>query len=153
MDKNSKNKEPKDQMKERNELRDDNLDNINNHTSQPGSILSQKDKIIKLMMMIKQSTMMKIIKEDNIPIELIKGLFIGSFASSLNKKALNENGITHIVVCGISLKQYYPNELQYIQLNLLDAETENIKQYFIEAGAFIYSALKSNGKVLVHWYN
>lgn len=121
--------------------------------TQPGKVLSQKEKLMKLMMMIKVSTMIKIIKEDNTPIELIDGLFIGSFASSLNKKALLENGITHIVVCGTGLKQNYPNEFKYVQFNLLDSENEDIKKYFIEVGIFIDSAFKNGGKVLVHWYD
>ena len=94
---------------------------------------------------------MKIIKEDNKPVELVDNLFIGSIGAASNKKALQENKITHIVVAGAGLKQLYPNDFKYLQFELLDSETEDIKKHFIDAGKFIDDALKNGGKVMVHW--
>lgn len=113
--------------------------------------LSQKDKIIKIMTLFKVYSTMKILKEDNKPVELVDNLFIGSIGAASNKKALQENKITHIVVAGAGLKQLYPNDFKYLQFELLDSETEDIKKHFIEAGKFIDDALKNGGKVMVHW--
>lgn len=113
--------------------------------------LSQKDKIIKIMTLFKVYSTMKILKEDNKPVELVDNLFIGSIGAASNKKALQENKITHIVVAGAGLKQLYPNDFKYLQFELLDSETEDIKKHFIDAGKFIDDALKNGGKVMVHW--
>ena len=56
--------------------------------------MSQKDKIMKLMTFIKFYSTMKILKEDNKPVELVDNLFIGSIGAAHNKKALKESGIT-----------------------------------------------------------
>ena len=55
--------------------------------------MSQKDKIMKLMTFIKFYSTMKILKEDNKPVELVDNLFIGSIGAAHNKKALKESVI------------------------------------------------------------
>ena len=113
--------------------------------------MSQKDKIMKLMTFIKFYSTMKILKEDNKPVELVDNLFIGSIGAAHNKKALKKSGITHIVIAASGLKKLFPDDFKYLQFDLLDSETEDIKKHFIEAGKFIHDALKSGGKVMVHW--
>lgn len=113
--------------------------------------MNQKDKILKLMTFIKLYSTMKILKEDNKPVELVDNLFIGSIGAAHNKKAMKECGITHIVIAASGLKQLFPEDFKYLQFDLLDSETEDIKKHFIEAGKFINDALKSGGKVMVHW--
>ena len=51
----------------------------------------------------------KMIKEDNKPIEIIDNLFIGSIGAAKNKQRLIDNKITHIVVAASGIKNYLPN--------------------------------------------
>lgn len=112
---------------------------------------NQKEKILKIIMVLKYFSTMKIANEDNKPVELIDSLFIGSIAAASNKQGLLDNKITHIVVAASGLKENYPNDFKYIKFELLDFKTQNIKQHFIEAGEFIDNAISNGGRVLVHW--
>ena len=49
--------------------------------------MNQKDKILKLMTFIKLYSTMKILKEDNKPVELVDNLYIGSIGAAHNKKS------------------------------------------------------------------
>lgn len=112
---------------------------------------NQKEKILKIIMVLKYFSRMKIAKEDNKPVELIDSLFIGSIEAASNKQGLLDNKITHIVVAASGLKENYPNDFKYIKFELLDSKTQNIKQHFIAAGEFIDNAISDGGRVLVHW--
>ena len=60
---------------------------------------------------------MKILKEDNKPVELVDNLFIGSIGAAHNKKALKESGITHIVIAASGLKKLFPDDCKYRQFD------------------------------------
>lgn len=49
-----------------------------------------------------------IIKTDNQPIEIIDNVFIGSIGAAMNRKALEENKISHIIVAAQGLQEYHP---------------------------------------------
>ena len=110
----------------------------------------EQQKIINLFAMFRVFSTMKMLKEDNIPIELINGLFIGTVGAAMNYKVLKEKGITHIICAAMNIKEYFPKHFKYLTVKLLDSETENIKKYFDQTGKFINDALKEKGKVLVH---
>ncbi len=88
---------------------------------------------MKLMTFIKFYSTMKILKEDNKPVELVDNLFIGSIGAAHNKKALKESGITHIVIAASGLKKLFPDDFKYLQFDLLDSETEDIKKHIVDA--------------------
>ena len=93
---------------------------------------SEQKKIINFLAMFRIFSTMKMLKEDNIPVELINNLYIGSVGAAMN------------------IKQYFPDKFKYLTVNLLDSENENIKKYFDQTGKFIDQAFKNKGKVLVH---
>ena len=111
---------------------------------------SKLDKMIKLLNMIKLSSTIKILKEDNTPIEIIPHLFLGSIGSASNLKQLQNCKITHIICCASGIKNFFPENFKYYNINILDCEKENIKQYFKESFDFIDKAIKNGGNVLVH---
>lgn len=90
--------------------------------------MNQKDKILKLMTFIKLYSTMKILKEDNKPVELVDNLYIGSIGAAHNKKALKESGITHIVIAASGLKQLFPEEFKYLKF-------EDIKNISMKLGS------------------
>ena len=108
------------------------------------------DKMLKLLNIIKLSSTIKILKDDNAPIEIIPHLYLGSIGSASNLKQLQNCKITHILCCAAGIKRFFPNDFQYKTLDILDSENVNIKQYFEETNAFIDDAIKKNGNVLVH---
>ena len=115
-----------------------------------GKKVSKVDKMLKLINMIKLSSTIKILKDDNTPVEIIPHLFLGSIGSASNLKQLQNFKITHIVCCASGIKNFFPDDFKYINLNLLDSEKEDIKQYFKESFDFIDEAIKNGGNVLVH---
>ena len=108
------------------------------------------DKMLKLLNMIKLSSTIKILKDDNAPIEIIPHLFLGSIGSASNLKQLQNFKITHILCCASGIKNFFPNDFKYLNLDILDSEKVNIRQYFEQTNKFIDDAIKNNGSVLVH---
>ena len=111
---------------------------------------SKLDKMLKLLDMIKLSSTIKILKDDNKPIEIIPHLFLGSIGSASNLKNLENSKITHILCCGSGIKNYFPDKFKYYNIPLLDSDKEDIKKYFGNSYDFIDNAIKNNGNVLVH---
>lgn len=87
-------------------------------------------------------------KEPSIDL-IYENIFIGNYASALDKKKLFENGITHILVCANNLESLYPEEFNYKVIPLYDSEYTNITKYFQESNEFIEKG-NINGKILVH---
>lgn len=108
------------------------------------------EKALKLLTMIKIYSTMKILKEDNKPVKIINGLYIGSIGAASNLEELNKENITHIVCAAVGIKHFYEDKFKYLQIDLLDSESQNIKQHFKESADFIHNAINSGGNVLVH---
>lgn len=51
---------------------------------------------------------LRLYKEDNLPVEIVDNVFIGSVGAAYNKEGLIEKKITHIIIAGKALKNYYP---------------------------------------------
>ena len=111
---------------------------------------SKLDKMLKLINMIQLSSTIKILKDDNAPIEIIPHLYLGSIGSASNLKQLQNCKITHIVCCARGIKNFFPDKFKYLNLDILDSEQADIKQYFEESYKFIDEGIKNNGNVLIH---
>ena len=94
-----------------------------------------------LMIAIKAMSAMKLTREDNVPAEIIPGVYLGSIGAAYNKESLKTNGITHILTCADKLKPRFPEEFKYECLPILDTPNENIVKYFRLANNFIADAL------------
>lgn len=55
-------------------------------------------------------------KTDNLPVEIIEGVFIGSIGAAMNKKNLEDNKITHIIVAAQGITEYHPEVKSYFNL-------------------------------------
>ena len=108
------------------------------------------DKMFKLINMIKLSSTIKILKDDNTPIEIIPHLFLGSIGCASNLKQLENFKMTHILCCAKGIKNFFPNKFKYHNLELLDSDKQDIKKYFDESFKFIDNGIKNGGNVLVH---
>jgi len=59
--------------------------------------------------------------------------------------------MTHILVCGTTLLERYPDDFKYRKIYIEDYEEQDIIQYFEENYEFILKAIESGGRILIHW--
>lgn len=94
----------------------------------------------------------KYVREDNIPCQIEEGLFLGSVGVALNKEALKNHNITHVLIVAKSLDPAFPNDFTYKKIDVLDTSDTNLKEHFEECFYFIDSGRKDGGGVLVHCF-
>jgi hypothetical protein len=110
-----------------------------------------KDEFVnRVMKQIRMFLALKYCKTDNIPSEVVAGLFIGSIGAAMSKNKLIELGITHVLCVADSINPIFPNDFTYKVVKILDSPEVKITDHLNECFNYINSGL-SNGKVLVHW--
>ncbi|XP_045614771.1 dual specificity protein phosphatase 3 [Procambarus clarkii] len=92
--------------------------------------------------------------------QVYPNLYLGDCDAAMNEQYLLRHGITHIVNAAdnsggpapvkTGAKYYKDPSITYLGLDLIDLPFINISLHFEKASAFIDSALRSGGKVLVH---
>ncbi|KAG9315569.1 phosphatases II [Chiua virens] len=87
--------------------------------------------------------------------EILPGLLLGPFQASKSLETLKSLGVTHIVCIrdqkeAFSVRPRFPDQFEYLVLNVEDNEEQNVIRLFPEADQFIQHALGQGGKVLVH---
>ncbi|KAF8505353.1 phosphatases II [Hysterangium stoloniferum] len=87
--------------------------------------------------------------------QIMPGLYLGPFMVSKSLPTLQQLGITHIVCIrdvkeAFSVKPRFPEVIQYMVLDVEDNEEQNLIRLFPGAKQFIYNAIASGGRVLVH---
>mmetsp|Transcript_29346 Transcript_29346/g.32604 ORF Transcript_29346/g.32604 Transcript_29346/m.32604 type:complete len:150 (-) Transcript_29346:281-730(-) len=83
--------------------------------------------------------------------EVLPGLFLGSRSDANDKKALDKNKITHIVmICDTMPFPPFVDCFKYKVLTFWDNEKTNIREHFQECNIFISEAPENKGRVLVH---
>ncbi|KAI9910815.1 hypothetical protein PsorP6_010485 [Peronosclerospora sorghi] len=92
--------------------------------------------------------------DDRVPvaIELVPGLYIGSYGAATNLDALTRARVTHIVCVSPSLPLAFPHTFTYLQLAVVDQSGVQISDVFDQACDFIHTALAAGGHVLVHCF-
>src|SRR5437868_13508415 len=78
------------------------------------------------------------------------GVYIGDIASASKVKELKTLGITHIITAVLGVSPSFPGEFTYLNIPIMDVESENIIPYLDQTTRFIDDALANEGKVLVH---
>jgi len=81
---------------------------------------------------------------------IIPGLFLGDMEASENLELLHKHNITHIIVAGNLLTKHYPTEYTYHQLEVEDAEHEDMISHFRVCIDFIEKAIENKGNIFVH---
>ena len=70
--------------------------------------------------------------------EILKDkLYLGNFYSATQKEELKKRGITHILMVGYLLHEFFPNDFVYANIEIEDDERENIFRYFYVCINFI----------------
>jgi atypical dual specificity phosphatase len=78
-----------------------------------------------------------------------ENIYIGNYASALQKDILKQMGITHILITGKNLKEMFPNDFKYNIIPLYDSEYTKLDIYIEKSNSFIEEG-NSKGKILVH---
>ena len=57
--------------------------------------------------------------QDNVPVEIIEGIYLGSVHSAFNIEKLHEIGITHVVNCA-GIPATFPESFTYMNIKIRD---------------------------------
>ncbi|PLW48296.1 hypothetical protein PCANC_12898 [Puccinia coronata f. sp. avenae] len=87
--------------------------------------------------------------------QILPSVFLGPYQASRDLASLQKHHITHI--CCISesreahlFKPYFPDQFNYLTLDIRDATDQHLISIFPKAKEFIDNALQRNGRVLIH---
>lgn len=83
--------------------------------------------------------------------QVAPGVFLGSDAVARNRDLLRAHGVTHVLNCAAHVcGNYFPAELVYRSLWLMDAPGEELAPLLYSNLDFVERALAAGGRVLVH---
>ena len=82
--------------------------------------------------------------------EINEWIILGNEDCAKDQNFLDNNGITHILICAEGCEVFFEGKYKYKILYLDDAPDENILIWFKEAFDFINEAINNKGKVYVH---
>ncbi|CAD8107458.1 unnamed protein product [Paramecium sonneborni] len=105
-----------------------------------------------LMDKIKIILIMRQLKEDSIPIEIIPNLYLGCLGCALNKKKLLEQNMKYILSACEMPKAPFSQDFTSLIININDSIDQDIKSKFNESNAFIENAVNSQQSILVHCF-
>ncbi|RLN58373.1 hypothetical protein BBJ28_00014574 [Nothophytophthora sp. Chile5] len=88
------------------------------------------------------------IVQDNVPVEIAAGLFVGSVHAAFNIEALKSNRISHVLNLAGNYATF-PEDFTYLSLSIRDKEYASLLSCLPVAAVFIDAGLKQ-GRVLVH---
>jgi protein-tyrosine phosphatase len=75
-------------------------------------------------------------------------VLLGNSDTAMDKELLRRNGITHILILGSFLHEFYPEDFQYKTIEIEDEENVDISRVFINCFKFIETA----DRVYVHCF-
>jgi len=79
-------------------------------------------------------------------------LYLGNLKAASDLSNLKKNGITHILQVASGIQPFFPNDLKYKVINVLDNSNQSLLRHFPAAIAFIKDGVLRGGGVLVHCY-
>ena len=82
--------------------------------------------------------------------EVYPNIFVGNLSSIYNTELLDNNNIKNIVSAVAGIESPFPDKYNYLVLELIDSEYQEILETFNESNKFIDKCIENNEKVLVH---
>lgn len=79
-------------------------------------------------------------------------LYLGNIKAASDLKSLKAAGITHVLQVASGIKPFFPNDLTYKVINVLDSSNQSLLRHFPAAIQFIKDGMSRGGAVLVHCY-
>ncbi len=90
------------------------------------------------------------IVQDNVPQQVIPGIFIGSIHAAFNQEALLENGISHILNAS-RVPATFPKQFTYLSIDIRDRDDANLLSCIPASNIFLEAGIDAGG-VLVHCF-
>ena len=84
--------------------------------------------------------------------KITEKLYLGNIKAASDLKSLKSSNITHVLQVAAGIKPFFPNDLNYKIINILDNQNQSIIRHFPGAIAFIKNAIENGGGILVHCY-
>ena len=90
------------------------------------------------------------------PSEILPGLYVSGYKAAMSLGALEKAGITHVINTAKGIKDFFPTfkehpeRCQYLHLDMLDTETEDLSGRLTTSLTFISDSIQGRGRVLVH---
>lgn len=78
--------------------------------------------------------------------EVSPGIFVSSQDVAADKELMKSQNITHVLNVATGVPNFFPDDFQYLKIEILDLPYEDIRKHFVTCFAFMNSA----DKVLVH---
>lgn len=82
--------------------------------------------------------------------KVLEHLYISNFASACNASAMKQQGFTHVISLIPGVPPMFPDDFQYLLVEVRDRSHVQIRDHFQRCIEFIEQAHRSGGKVLVH---
>lgn len=82
--------------------------------------------------------------------EILPGLHLGDYQAAGDLNALQQAGITHILIAAEECSARFPEQFTYKKVAIADSEQTDLGTCFESAVDYVRQALQSGGKVLVH---
>jgi hypothetical protein len=87
--------------------------------------------------------------QDNLPVPITPGLFMGSIHCSFNEAGMASNGVTHIINTS-GTPATFPSSFHYLSISIRDKDYSNLLSCIPACNIFIEAGLEGGGSVLVH---
>lgn len=81
---------------------------------------------------------------------VLDGVYIGSQDAAHNLSGLQECQITHVLNVASGVRNVFPEQYKYFNIELLDVPETDVRSVFAHTNDFIQRAIAENGRVLVH---
>ena len=87
--------------------------------------------------------------QDNVPVLIAPGLYMGSIHCSFNEVGMKSAGVTHIINTS-GTPATFPQSFHYLSISIRDKNYSNLLSCIPACNIFIETGLESGGSVLVH---
>lgn len=87
---------------------------------------------------------------DDAPMMIEQGVYIGSFLSEQNQKALTQAGVTHVLQVADGMQPSHLDHFKYKTIHAQDIPSEDLVSHFSQCFPFMDEAVSQGGGVLVH---
>jgi len=82
--------------------------------------------------------------------EVLPNVFVGDVYAAHNQEELKRRNVTHIINAALAITPPFPDQFNYLHVQLLDFPGENVINHLQDTTKFIDDALAGGGKVFIH---
>lgn len=82
--------------------------------------------------------------------EIIPNVYVGDANTAFQLGTLKELGITHIITAVLGMDAAYPSDFNYLKIDAIDIDNENLLEQFEKSNNFIQHAIENGGKIYIH---